>query len=269
MITFPYAKINLGLNVTEKRPDGYHNISSCFYPIGWSDALEIIPSTEFQFSTSGLVIPGHIEDNLCVKAYRLLQTEFDLPPIKMHLHKVVPTGAGLGGGSSDGAFALKMLNEIFNLSLKEEILENYAGMLGSDCPFFISRKPVIATGTGNIFEPIALSLKGYTLWVVNPRINVSTADAYGKVVPKKPEHNIKDTLQLPIELWQATLSNDFEQSVFQKYPEVAQIKTALYGMGASFASMSGSGSSVFGLFKNNILLSPSFPEHYQIWKEIL
>lgn len=269
MISFPHAKINLGLYVTEKRPDGYHNISSCFYPIGWSDALEIIPATSFDLSTSGLDIPGNIENNLCVKAYKLLRKEFDLPPIQMHLHKVVPMGAGLGGGSSDGAFTLKMLNEVFNLSLQEEALANYAGMLGSDCPFFIQRKPVIATGTGNIFEPIALSLQGFKLLIVNPQISISTVEAYTQVVPKIPKHDIPEILRLPIEDWKSTLKNDFEASVFQRFPEVAQIKRALYEMGASYASMSGSGSSVFGIFKCDSIPSHSFPDHYQIWEESL
>lgn len=269
MISFPHAKINLGLYVTEKRSDGYHNISSCFYPIGWSDALEIIPATSFDFSTSGLSIPGNIEDNLCVKAYKLLHKAFGLPPIQMHLHKVVPMGAGLGGGSSDGAFTLKMLNEIFNLSLKEEELAHYAGMLGSDCPFFIRKEAVIATGTGNIFEPMALSLQGHRLLIVNPQISISTVEAYAQVVPKIPRHDIRDTLGLPIEHWKSSLNNDFEASVFQRFPEVAKIKTALYEMGASYASMSGSGSSVFGIFKSDTIPSHSFPDHYQIWEESL
>lgn len=270
MISFPHAKINLGLYVTEKRLDGYHNISSCFYPIGWSDALEIIPSPSLNFSSSGLAIPGNVADNLCMKAYELLQKKFDLPPVKIHLHKVIPTGAGLGGGSSDGAFVLKTLNKIFELSLKEEALEDYAGMLGSDCPFFIKGKPVVATGTGNIFEPVALSLQGYTLLVIHPQITVNTAEAYRQIIPKKPEREIWEILSLSIEDWKNTLSNDFEASVFQKFPEIASIKTGLYDLGASYASMSGSGSSVFGLYPSDIIPPTSyFPDHYQIWKQAL
>ena len=269
MISFPHAKINLGLYVTERRPDGYHNISSCFYPIGWSDALEILPSPSLQFSSSGLDIPGNMVDNLCVRAYEMLQKKFDLPLVKIHLHKVIPTGAGLGGGSSDGTFTIKILNEMFELSLEEEALADYAGRLGSDCPFFIKGKPVIATGTGNIFEPVTLALEGYTLLVINPQIAVSTAEAYGQLVPKEPEHELNEILQLPIEDWRNTLSNDFEASVFKKFPAIASVKKALYEMGASYASMSGSGSSVFGLFSSDAIPMTSFPDHYQIWKQVL
>src|SRR5690606_26506918 len=194
--------------ITEKRPDGYHNISSCFYPIAWSDALEILPSPSFCFSSSGLAIPGNKADNLCVKAYQLLQKKFDIPPVQIHLHKVIPMGAGLGGGSSDGAFTLKILNELFELSLTKETLEGYAATLGSDCPFFIKGKPVIASGTGHVFEPIELSLEGHTLIVVNPQIEVSTADAYSNVTPKAPEQDIRKTLHLPVDAWRDALSND-------------------------------------------------------------
>ena len=269
MISFPHAKINLGLYITEKRPDGYHNISSCFYPIGWSDALEILPASTFHFSTSGLSVPGDTEDNLCVRAYNLLQKEFNLPPVKIHLHKIVPMGAGLGGGSSDGAFTLKILNEIFGLSLQEETLADYASMLGSDCPFFIKGRPVVATGTGNVFEPITLSLEGYSLWVVNPQISVNTAEAYGQIAPKMPENDIKEILHLPVDEWKNVLDNDFELTVFQRYPEIGHLKAALYEIGASYASMSGSGASVFGIFKNSIAPTTSFPDHYQVWKQTL
>ena len=250
MLTFPNAKINLGLNIISKRPDGYHDLETCFYPIPWTDALEIIESPSFSFTSSGLPIPGTNKSNLCVKAYKLLQRDYDLPPVHIHLHKVIPMGAGLGGGSSDGSFTLKLLSDKFQLGISIEQLEKYAGLLGSDCPFFIQNKPVFAEGTGNLFSPIEINLKGMYIAMVHPKIHVSTKDAFGGLTPKPPESSIKTILKLPIEDWKRQLTNDFESTIFALHPEVQKIKEQFYKNGAIYSQMSGSGSCVFGVFEN-------------------
>jgi len=256
MITYPNAKINLGLNITEKRPDGYHNLETVFYPIPLQDALEIKPldgENEYLLKIAGTQITGEPEDNLVIKAYRLLKQDYPhLPSIDIHMFKHIPTGAGLGGGSSDAAFMLKLLNEKFSLHISVSQLEEYAARLGADCAFFIQNKPVFASGIGNIFEPIELSLKGYYLVLVKPDIFVSTKEAYALVKPQKPQLSLKDIIHKPIEEWKNTMVNDFEKSVFHKFPEIAAIKDKLYDMGAIYASMSGSGASVFGLFKEQV-----------------
>lgn len=256
MITYPNAKINLGLNIVEKRPDGYHNLETIFYPINLQDALEVNQlegESEYTLNVSGTPIEGEPESNLVVKAYRLLKRDFpNMPAIDIHMYKHIPTGAGLGGGSADAAFMIKLLNEKFNLQLSSEKMEEYATRLGADCAFFVRNQPVFATGIGNIFEPIELSLKGYHLVLVKPDIFVSTKDAYANVTPKHPETSLKEIIQAPIETWKDTMKNDFEESVFMKFPEIAAIKDKLYDLGAIYASMSGSGSSVFGIFKEPI-----------------
>lgn len=256
MITYPNAKINLGLNITEKRPDGYHNLETVFYPIPLQDALEVKPldgENEYLLKIAGTQINGEPEDNLVIKAYRLLKQDHPhLPSIDIHMFKHIPTGAGLGGGSSDAAFMLKLLNEKFSLHISVSQLEEYAARLGADCAFFIQNKPVFASGIGNIFEPIELSLKGYYLVLVKPDIFVSTKEAYALVKPQKPQLSLKDIIHKPIEEWKNTMVNDFEKSVFHKFPEIAAIKDKLYDMGAIYASMSGSGASVFGLFKEQV-----------------
>ena len=256
MITYPNAKINLGLNITEKRPDGYHNLETVFYPIPLQDALEVTRQDglqDYSLKLSGTPIEGDAEQNLVIKAYRLLKNDFpEISGIDIHMYKLIPTGAGLGGGSADAAFMIKLLNEKFKLNLSIAQMEEYAARLGADCAFFIQNKPVFATGIGNVFEPIDLSLKGYFLVLVKPDIFVSTKDAYALTRPQTPEVCIKDIIQQPIETWKTCLKNDFEDSVFPKYPEIAAIKDKLYDMGAVYASMSGSGSSVFGLFKEQI-----------------
>lgn len=269
MLTFPHAKINLGLNVINKRADGYHDIVSCFYPIGWSDALEILPTKKANFTSSGLAIPGDASSNLCLKAYHLLRNEFKLGPVHIHLHKIIPMGAGLGGGSSDAAFTLKILNKIFELNLTEKKLMGFATQLGSDCPFFIQDDPVIATGTGNKFENITFSLKHYSLIIINPGLHVNTAGAYASLTPKVPEFNLKDILNLPITQWKDQLVNDFEAHVFKKFPEVATLKNKLYELGAVYASMTGSGSSVYGLFTKEPDIKGVFPANYFIWQQAL
>lgn len=256
MITYPNAKINLGLNIVEKRPDGYHNLETVFYPINLQDALEVTQlegEGEYSLTVSGTPIEGEPESNLVVKAYRLLKKDFpEMPSIDIHMYKHIPTGAGLGGGSADAAFMIKLLNDKFHLNLSVEKMEEYAAILGADCAFFIQNKPVFATGIGNVFEPIQLSLKGYYLVLVKPDIFVSTKDAFSLIQPKKPEHSLKEIVRMPIETWRATMKNDFEDSVFQKFPEIAAIKDKLYDMGAIYASMSGSGSSVFGIFREQV-----------------
>ncbi|MEY4931298.1 MAG: hypothetical protein RI909_2022 [Bacteroidota bacterium] len=258
MVVFPHCKINLGLQVISKRDDGYHNIETCFYPIPWKDILEIIPAKEFAFTSSGAIIPGKEEDNLCIRAYRILQTQFNLDPVKIHLHKVLPTGAGLGGGSSDAAFTLRVLNTIFDLKQSTDQLRHYAAQLGSDCSFFIDNKPMLGSGRGELLKELPLSLQGYYMVLIKPDIHVSTADAYAGVKPQTPHQSIADILARPVEEWKDFLFNDFEKSVFAKFPAIEAIKKELYQQGAIYASMSGSGSSVFGIFKSQIDLSNHF-----------
>ena len=256
MITYPNAKINLGLNIVEKRPDGYHNLETIFYPINLQDALEVTlleGDKEYELTLSGTPIEGNPEDNLVVKAYRLLKEDYPhIAPVDIHMYKRIPTGAGLGGGSADAAFMIKLLNDKFNLGLSIEEMENYAARLGADCAFFIQNKPVFASGIGNIFEPIQLSLKGYFLVLVKPDIFVSTKDAFSLITPKMPVQSLKEIVRMPVETWRATMKNDFENSVFKKFPEIAAIKDKLYDMGAIYASMSGSGSSVYGIFREQV-----------------
>lgn len=252
MLTFPNIKINLGLSITEKRPDGYHNLETVFYPVNLEDALEIRTSPEAEKKITlhqyGMEIAGSPEDNLVAKAYSLLDKEFHLPPVEIHLYKHIPSGAGLGGGSSDAAFMLKLLNEQFHLNLSEEQLEIYAATLGADCAFFIKNKPVYAEGIGNIFSPIELSLKGYQIMIVKPDVFVSTREAFANIHPHHPEYPVKEVIRRPVAEWKDTLINDFEASVFPQHPVIGEIKQELYNQGAIYASMSGSGSSVFGLF---------------------
>ncbi|MDN4166555.1 4-(cytidine 5'-diphospho)-2-C-methyl-D-erythritol kinase [Cytophagales bacterium LB-30] len=265
MVYFPNAKVNLGLYVTEKRKDGYHNLVSVMLPVAWCDMLEVVSANKFTYSQSGLTIPGKEADNLCVKAYKLLNKDFQLGPVHIHLHKIIPMGAGLGGGSADAAFTLKALNQHFQLYLDNSILEDYAAQLGSDCSFFIENKPALATGRGEILSPINLDLSGYHILLVNPQIAVGTAEAYKGVRPQAMDFDLAQFLsETPMEQWNEQLRNDFEESVFAKYPEIAQLKVQLYEAGASYASMSGSGSTVFGIFKE--LPAISFPDNYMIWQ---
>lgn len=256
MITFPNAKINLGLNIVEKRPDGYHNLETVFFPINLQDALEVKPLEEegkdYKISMKGNVLDCNPDDNLVVKAYKLLKHDFNLAPVDIHLFKHIPSGAGLGGGSSDCAFMIKMLNEKFSLGLSLEKMEEYAAKLGADCAFFVRNEPVFATGIGNIFEPVRLSLADYYIVLVKPDIFVSTRDAFSKIKPHRPELSLKEIIKMPVEKWKNVMVNDFEDSVFALYPEIAAIKDKMYDLGAVYASMSGSGSSVYGLFRQPI-----------------
>lgn len=250
MIVFPNAKINIGLNVVSRRANGYHNLETIFFPVSLCDVLEMVESGETRLTTSGIVIDGPAENNLVLKAYQLLQHEFNLPPVYFHLHKVIPFGAGLGGGSADAAFALKMLNAHFKLKLGDAQLEAYAALVGADCPFFIQNKPVFATGTGNEFYDIQLDLNDYHIVILKPPFSVSTAEAYGNVVPAKPKFNLTEIASTAICDWKYLVVNDFEKSVFSKYPQIEELKQLLYDSGAVFASMSGSGSAVFGIFRH-------------------
>ena len=248
MISFPNAKINLGLQITEKRPDGFHNLETVFFPVGWSDVLEFAVSDEFRFTSSGIPISGDPESNLVVKAYRLFKQEFDLPNLKIHLHKNIPFGAGLGGGSSDAAFMLKMLNKTFELNVSEDRMIEFANRLGSDCPFFIVNKAVYATGKGEIMNIINLTINSMFVVLVKSPVEVSTAKAFQFIVPKKSMNFLPELFNLPVHDWKDNIVNQFESSVFQHYPEIERVKTTLYELGAVYASMSGSGSCVFGLF---------------------
>lgn len=252
MITFPNAKINLGLNIVSKREDGYHDIESCFYPIPWHDSLEVIEAAYFSFHSYGLDIPGDSSTNLCVKAYELLKANHNISPVEIHLLKNIPMGAGLGGGSADGAFTLKLLNELFELRLKDEQLESYALQLGSDCPFFIKNNPAIATGRGEHLKSIDLDLAGYHLAIHNPGIHVSTKEAYAGVTPHPRSQSVLDLVQKPVSEWKDAMVNDFEDSVFPNHPAIAQLKHDMYDAGAIYASMTGSGSTVFGVFKEEV-----------------
>lgn len=248
MISFPNAKINLGLQILSKRKDGYHEIRTCMVPIPLFDALEMILEKKTSWSSSGLPIPGDPKDNLILKAEKLIKKDFPgLPNLHLHLHKNIPMGAGLGGGSADGAFALKLMNNLFDLHLDNFFLEEYAAQLGSDCPFFIQNIPQIAEGRGEILQPIELSLKGSYLVLVNPGIHVGTKEAYAGVTPKSPEITLEKVLS-DRSRWKNELVNDFEQSIFTNFPEIESIKKKMYSAGAYYAAMSGSGSTVFGLF---------------------
>ena len=254
MITFPNAKINLGLNIVEKRPDGYHNLETIFYPINLQDALEVTRrennDKEYTLHISGSPLEGEPEDNLVVKAYKLLKKDYPgLLPVDIHMYKHIPAGAGLGGGSSDAACMIKLLNDKFSLGLSTERMEEYAVKLGADCAFFIRNKPVFATGIGNLFEPVELSLKGYHIILIKPDIFVSTRDAFAEIKPVRPAVSLKEIVKQPMETWKHSMKDDFEDSVFKKFPEIAAIKDELYDLGAVYAAMSGSGSSVYGIFK--------------------
>ena len=258
MILYPNAKINIGLNVVEKRADGYHNLETVFYPINLLDALEITidehQADSVKLKVSGEAIAGRPSDNLVMKACNLMRSMFPekIERLSVHLHKHIPTGAGLGGGSSDAAFTIKALNEKFSLGMSVDQMEQLSAQLGADCPFFIKNQPVFAEGIGDIFTDIDIVLKGKTLVLVKPDISVSTADAYSLVSPHKPQQSLRESLRLPVEEWKNHVVNDFESSVFKKFPEIAAIKDRLYDLGALYASMSGSGSAVYGIFNQPV-----------------
>lgn len=255
MLSFPNCKINLGLHVVSKRPDGYHNLETLFLPVPLTDELEINISETNSFSQDGIPIAGNPNDNLCVKAYNLLRESYpeQVGSVTIHLKKNIPFGAGLGGGSADAAFTLKMLNELFSLQLSSDELRAFAARLGADCPFFIDNQPAYATGIGDLLEPFPVNLSGYALLLVKPQDAVSTKEAYSGIVPRDKRTDInpvdlKAALCQPVDLWKEVVVNDFEDSVFPAHPAIAAIKQQLYDCGATYAAMSGSGSTVFGLF---------------------
>jgi len=265
MIVYPNAKINLGLNVIERRPDGYHNIETIFYPIGIQDVLSIEPSetcSDYSFSSSGIVFDDDAENNLIIKAYRLLRSQYEFPPVDISLHKQIPFGAGLGGGSADAAFTLKALNELFLLNISTRKLETLASKLGADCPFFIKNTPVYAEGIGNVFSSVKVSLKGYWMLLVKPNIHVSTAEAYAGIQPAPCQKSLNDLVKLPMKEWKNQIKNDFEKTVFEKQPQIGKIKDKMYELGALYASMSGSGSSVYGIFTDKPVFEGKFQDDF-------
>ena len=275
MLVFPNAKLNLGLYVTERRSDGFHNLESVFLPLPWTDALELLPAPAGQQETSitltGCPIPGNPATNLCVRAYELLKADFpQLPPAQLYLHKIVPIGAGLGGGSADAAFTLKAANELFGLNIPVAALENYARRLGSDCAFFIRNKPVLAVGKGDVFEDIDLNLSGAGCVVVYPNLHISTAEAYARITPRQPAHLLREALAQPVVTWRNTVSNDFETALTPAHPVLAEIKQQLYAAGADYASLSGSGSAVYGLWPIGQEITPmTWPAGFTVWHGVL
>jgi 4-diphosphocytidyl-2-C-methyl-D-erythritol kinase len=277
MVFFPNCKINLGLRILRRREDGYHDLETVFYPLPLRDALEIIRSEELLFTATGIPIPGDAAHNLCLKAWHLLHRDFpDLPPVHIHLHKNIPIGAGLGGGSADGAQMLELLNKRFQIGIDTNKLLDYAAQLGSDCPFFLLNKPCLGTGRGEKLEPIELDLSGYSFVIVAPGVHISTAQAFALCTPEENDmpgavragdtdrQSIKDILTQPIGAWARKLQNDFEEPVLRQYPSLRSIKDRLYAAGALYASLTGSGSSFFGIFQKNSIPSLIFEADYTV-----
>ncbi|MCK4662199.1 MAG: 4-(cytidine 5'-diphospho)-2-C-methyl-D-erythritol kinase [Bacteroidales bacterium] len=275
MICFPNAKINIGLNILEKRDDGFHNIETVFYPIGLCDILEFIPidkksKHKYYFENTGIYANIIPENDLVIKTYNLLVKEkYHLPAIKIHLHKVIPLGAGLGGGSSNASFMLKYLNEYFRLNISEQKLKSYASKLGSDCSFFIDNIPCFASGRGDILKQIELNLSGYYIVLIKPDFSIETTWAYSQVKPKVPDTSLLELIKSPVTEWSNLLINNFEKVIVNKHPEIAIIKEKLYKSGAVYASMSGSGSAVYGIFSKKPDLKKLFNEHYFYWESKL
>lgn len=266
MVVFPNCKINLGLNIIRKREDGYHDLETVFYPLSLRDALELIRSPEnsgnngIRFTQTGIPIPGDPSNNLCVKAWHLLRKDFpQMGSADCHLHKVIPMGAGLGGGSADGTFMLQLLNQVYHLKIGDSDLREYALQLGSDCPFFINNTPCFATGRGEILEPFTIDLSDFRIVLVNPGIHISTARAFAGIQPARPAVSITRILQQPVQEWKHQLFNDFEKSLATDYPDLAAIKAALYEQGAVYASLTGTGSTIYGLFEKKHTL-PFIPQ---------
>lgn len=263
MVTFPNCKINLGLNILEKRKDGFHNIETVFFPLPFYEVLEIRTSeNKTEFINTG-ISGGNTNNNLCLKAYQVLKKDFrDLPEIKMHLHKTIPVGAGLGGGSTDAAFTLSLLNKKYNLNILLQKLSVYALQLGSDCPFFLINKPAVASGRGEVLEEISCSLSEYKILIINPGIHISTKELFKQISPSFPIKKISEIIQQPVETWKNDLVNDFEKIVFPKNPEIKKIKEDLYKYNAVYASMTGTGSTVFGIFNANDEINIPFQKGY-------
>ena len=251
MLVFPKAKINLGLRITGKRSDGYHDIETVFYPVGLSDALELVSDPNGsgdRLTVTGSELPGRKEDNIVLSAVGKLREVYPIPFLNIHLHKIIPAGAGLGGGSSDAAFMIRALNKMFRLSLNRDELKEIAASLGSDCPFLIDCQPAFASGRGEILSPVDNVLDGFYAVLLNPRISISTKEAYENCLPAIPERSLRKLIDIPVSEWKDLIVNDFEKIVFIVHPEIKSIKQALYGSGAIYSSMSGSGSTVYGIF---------------------
>jgi len=273
MICFPNAKINIGLRVTGKRPDGYHNIESILYPVGLTDILEISEQKKdsgkgISLDTTGIKIDSPPEENLVFRTAELLRKEYSIPPLDIHLHKLIPTGSGLGGGSSDTAFLLRLLNNKFSIRITEEKLHAIASGLGSDCPFFLNRTSAFISGRGENIKRISLNLSQFYLVIVYPGIHIDTGLAYSRITPSKPGLSLQKLIKYPVSLWKENIFNDFEKPVFSKYPNIKKIKEKLYSMGAIYSSLTGSGSAVYGLFDKKIETEGQF-RHYLVWQEEL
>lgn len=282
MVVFPNIKINIGLFVTGKRPDGFHNIESVFYPVSWTEALEVVDRNEpassrkdydhkaatevgkVRFYQYGLDIPGEVSNNLCIRVYQLLEEWFNLPAIDIHLLKTLPIGAGVGGGSADAAYCLRALKDFFELRISDQEAMELLAKVGSDCPFFWKNQPMFVHGRGEKMHPIELSLKGYHLMVIHPSIPISTKEAYAGIKPKDAPVDLHLLTDLPMESWREVIHNDFEASVFPNHPELPAIKEQLYEIGALYASMSGSGSALFGIFSEQCNL-PNEWSSYSAW----
>lgn len=270
MIVYPNAKINIGLSVTDKREDGFHNLETVFYPITLSDILEINEVQDMEkgacfFENTGISVDCPADKNLVIKAYHLLCRDYSLPAVRVHLHKIIPFGAGLGGGSSDAAFMLKALNVYFHLNIGEEQLIAYAATLGSDCAFFIKNSPVFAHGKGEVMEDITLSLDDYVLVLVKPSFGMSTAEAYSGIRPRPAAYDLRKLGALPLVKWREYVVNDFEENVTSLHPQIEQIKQQLYAYGAVYAAMTGSGSAVFALFESKDFTVPAFADCF-VWQ---
>lgn len=257
VITFPNAKINIGLDITACRADGYHDISTVFYPVSWRDILEIVPSStgDDSLSVGGRGCDCPVQKNLVMKALTALRRVVEIPPVEIYLEKIIPDGAGLGGGSSDAAFTVRMLNDMFSLGLDNDTLARVVSTVGADCPFFIYNRPMHATGTGDLLTPVGIDgVEGLFIAIVKPPVSVSTREAYSMVTPSKPAFDLTEAVSLwnPAK-WRREIHNRFEPSVFASHPEIAEVKTKFYEIGALYSSMSGSGASVFGLFDDDIL----------------
>jgi len=271
MVVFPNAKINIGLNILSKRTDGFHNIETIFYPIPLYDILEIQKndnSTKSNLVNTGNTVDTDVTNNLCFKAYSLMQTEYNLPHIELYLHKAIPFGAGLGGGSSDAAFTIKLVNELYKLGLSNEMMKIHASKIGSDCAFFIDNIPSLAKGRGEVLSLINIDLKGMYLVLVKPEIHVSTANAYSGVIPTIPKVSIAELINLPMNDWKGKIKNDFENHIFKQFPILSTIKETLYNIGAVYSSMSGSGSTIYGLFEKDTDLNNRFSDYF-VWKKQL
>lgn len=269
MITFPNAKINLGLNIVSKRDDGYHNLETIFYPIAVKDALEIIVKENLPddtFIEAGIKVDASPDNNLVMKALKLIRQYYDFPKVEIHLLKKIPFGAGIGGGSADASFMLRLVNDTFSLGISKPELAALAVQLGADCPFFIYNKPMFASGIGEIFEDIELTLQDYHFVLIKPDIHIPTKDAFAEIKPAQPQLSLKEIIKLPVAEWKNRMINDFEKSIFPKYPVIKDIKEQLYAMGAEYASMSGSGSSVFGIFKEDMEIPENLYQDYFVWK---